>query len=122
MYATIAHAVADSAKLTTLGDDVVPRLLSGRARVDGAGSEKVTFLVLSASRAIRVAEGTRVNRIPRLRLVDDDAEECFDINRHETNIRPCVAEVRDVIKPPIDDHLCYAWPATHYTIRNSNRS
>jgi len=49
MYETIAHAVADSAKLATLLDDVVPRLLGGRVRVVGAGSEKVTFLILSAS-------------------------------------------------------------------------
>jgi len=33
MFETIAHAVADSAKLTTLGDGILPRMLSGRVRV-----------------------------------------------------------------------------------------
>jgi len=38
MFDRITHAVADSAKLATLGDDVMPRMLSGRVGLGEANA------------------------------------------------------------------------------------
>jgi len=82
--------------------------------------KKVTFLILSTSQAARVAEGSQVNRMPHLRLVDD-TQECLEISRLEKNIRPRIAAIQDVIKSPIDDRSCDAWSASQYTVNILNR-
>jgi len=66
---------------------------------------KGTFLILSVFWEAREAEGSRVKRIPRLRLADN-AKKCLEISRLEKNIRPCVTAVQDVVKSPIEDRSC----------------
>jgi len=67
--------------------------------------ERRTFLILSAFWEARVAEGSRVNRMPRLRLADD-TQKRSEIRRLAKNIRPRVSAVQDVVESPIDDRAC----------------
>jgi len=64
-----------------------------------------------------VAEGSRVNRTPQLRLADE-TQKCLEISRHEKNICPRVAPVQEMVKSPINDRSWNTWHENDYPFNN----